>query len=72
VYAQDVVDNGTATLGVVLGAWAAIDHAGYATNVLADVSPVKPPEAKRSPGVELPLLAAGLCLAALAGRRPRR
>lgn len=69
VYAQDVVDNGTASLGVVLNAWSGLDHAGYATNVLADVSPVKPAPAKATPGVGAPALVAAMLVAAVVARR---
>ncbi|GEM_PF-5101490 len=71
-YAQDVVDNGTASLGVVLNAWSGLDHAGYAYTVLADASPVQPPApAKKSPGPEAALLLGGVALVALALARRR-
>jgi hypothetical protein len=72
VYTQDIVDNGTASLGIVLGAWSGLDHAGYATNVLADVSPVKPPAPKPSPGPEALLIVGALVLVALACARRLR
>lgn len=59
---QRVVDQGAATLGLVLSAWSGLDRGNYATQYLAVASTVKPAEKKESPAIGL-----GVGLVALVG-----
>lgn len=69
VLAQEYAAAGLADLGIIVTAWANLDHQGYANAILAEASPVKPPEpTKETPlGFALPLVT--LVLVGLARRR---
>lgn len=67
---QEYVASEQADLGVVISAWASLDHAAYASNALASLSPIVPPSPKDAPGLGIgALLLVGLVAALLARRR---
>lgn len=75
-YTLEFVERGEATLGVVIGTWAALDHSAFVIEVLGQVSPIQPAavdvEEKPTPGFAPALAALAFVAAAgIAGARTR-
>lgn len=53
------LDQGLTDLGVVIGAWSALDHAKYVAATLGTVSPIQPPPVDETPTKKTPVAAWG-------------
>lgn len=73
-YTIEFAERGQATLGIVVGSWAGVDHAGYVVSTLATASPIQPPavqaeDTKKGTPFPTTLVVLGVGLVALALRR---